>query len=166
MAGRSKSIKSWERQPKESVQAYEAFSLYLELGYKRTVRKVAQDLNKSLSLIGGWSSTWNWQQRSADYDAELKRQEFEEAKKAIKKMQERHIQTAMLLQKKALQALEKKDIESFTPQEILRFITEGAKLEKATREEANPATENANGPGSLADTIIAAYEKRRGGGGE
>ena len=62
--------------------------------------KVEQQLNKSHALIGRWSSTWSWQKRSRDYDNELKRQELEEQRKAVKKMQERQIQTAMLLQKK------------------------------------------------------------------
>ena len=158
-----RSEKSWERQPDESRQAYEAFYLYLKLGEKRSLRKVEQQLNKSHALIGRWSSAWNWQKRSADYDAELRQMEFVEAQKNIKKMQERHIQTAMLLQKKAVQALDKIDIENLTPQEILRFIAEGAKLERDTRQDSAPIPDSEKGPGSLADTIIAAYEKRRGG---
>lgn len=162
MARSNNGEKSWERQPKESAQAYEAFYLYLKMGEKRTVRKVAQELDKSLTLIGRWSSTWSWKQRSADYDADLRRIEFEEQQKAIKKMQERQIQTAMLLQKKAVQALDKLDIESLSPNDILRFIAEGAKLEKATRQESSPATAKEAG-NSLADTIIAAYQKRKDG---
>ena len=111
-----------------------------------------------------WSSQWNWQTRSREYDNELIRQEFEEDKKAVKKMQERKIQTAMLLQKKAVQALDKLDVEDLSPQEILRFISEGAKLEAANRTASTQrtATEagNTGKPSSLADTIIAAYQKR------
>lgn len=164
MAEWRKNDKSWERQPKESVQAYEAFYKYLQMGEKRTLRKVEQELNKSHALIGRWSSAWNWQKRSADYDADIRRQEYEATQKEIKKMQERHIQTAMLLQKKALQALDKIDIEQFSPQEILRFISEGAKLEKDTRQEQTPVSERETGTQSLANTIISAYEKRKGGG--
>lgn len=151
--------KSWERQPKESKQAYEAFYLYLQMGDARTLRKVAQDLNKSLTLIGGWSSTWSWQKRSRDYDNELRRKEFEAKQKAFDKMQERQIQTAILLQKKAVQALEK--LEYLTPQDIARFLSLGTKLEKETRKESIPSTENGNAQTtSLADTIITAYKRR------
>lgn len=128
MAKWSKSEKSWERQPEESAQAYEAFSLYLKMGAERSLRKVEQELNKSHALIGRWSSTWSWQKRSRDYDAELRRIEFAEAQKGIKKMQQRQIQTAMLLQKKAVEALDNLRFDALTPKDILSFISEGAKL--------------------------------------
>lgn len=163
MAKWSKSEKSWERQPKESVQAYEAFSLYLKMGAERSLRKVEQELNKSHALIGRWSSTWSWQKRSRDHDAELQRTEFAEEQKNIKKMQQRQIQAAMLLQKKGVEALDKLDVSKLSPQEILRFISEGAKLEKETRQDStltsvSEASENQNT--SLADTIISAYKRR------
>lgn len=164
MAEWRKNDKSWERLPNESVQAYEAFYKYLLMGEKRTLRKVEQELNKSHALIGRWSSTWNWQKRSADYDADLRRQEYEATAKEIKKMQERQVQTAMLLQKKAVQALDKLDINDLSPQEILRFISEGARLEKETRQEQLPVSDRQTESQSLANTIIAAYEKRKGGG--
>lgn len=165
MAKWSESEKSWERQPHESAQAYEAFDLYLKMGAKRSCRKVAQELSKSDTIIRRWSSTWSWQKRVRDYDAELSRIEFAEAKKAAKKMRERQINLSVLLQKKAFDALNKLDISELTPQEILRFISEGAKLEAANREAETQQTATAAGEGqqadSLADTIIAAYQKRK-----
>lgn len=133
MAKWSKSEKPWERQPKESAQAFEAFDLYCKMGADRSLRKVERQLNKSHALIGRWSSIWNWQERSRDYDNELKRQEIEEQRRSVKKMQERQIQTAMLMQKKAVQALDKLQIDDLTPKDILRFISEGAKLERQIR---------------------------------
>ena len=136
MAGKKKDNKilwSWERQPKESVQAYEAFYLYLRMGEKRTLRKVEQELNKSHALIGRWSSVWNWVERSRDYDNQKRREEFDEACREQRKMQNRQIQTAMLMQKKALEALREVDIEGLTPNAILRLIKEGARLESDTR---------------------------------
>lgn len=154
--------KSWERQPKESVQAYEAFYLYLQMGDSRSIRKVAQQLGKSDALMSRWSSTWSWVSRSRDYDNDLRRKELEAKQKAFEKMQERQIQTAVLLQKKAVQALEKLDY--LTPQDIARFLTLGTKLEKETRRESIPSTENGNAQTtSLADTIITAYKRRMGG---
>lgn len=166
MAKWSKSEKSWERQPSESAQAFEALNIYLSMGGERSLRKVAQKLSKSETLIKRWSSTWNWQQRSRDYDNELKRKEFDEAQKQVKAMQKRQMQTAMLLQKKAVEALDKLNIEDLSPQEILRFISEGAKLERETRQQSTLTSAREAGAidekSSLADTIIAAYEKRKG----
>ena len=79
-------------------------------------------------------------------------------------MQERQIQTAMLLQKKAVQALNELDISELTPQEILRFISEGAKLETANRASSTQqvvaaAADDTKAP-TLANTIISAFQRR------
>ncbi len=164
MAKWSKSERSWERQPKESAQAYEAFDLYLKMGTERSCRKVAQQLSKSDTIIRRWSSAWSWQKRVRDYDAEMARMEFAEAQKAVKKMRERQIQTAMFLQKKAVQALDKLDISELTPQEILRFISEGAKLEAANRAASTQQAAEDGGnqrAASLASAVIAAYQRRK-----
>ena len=79
-------------------------------------------------------------------------------------MQERQIQTAMLLQKKAVQALDKLQIEDLAPKDILRFISEGTKLERQTRLDSTTVAAgeagDASASGSLADTIISAYKRR------
>lgn len=166
MAKWSKDEKSWERQPRESIQAFEAFDLYCQMGADRSIRRVAKELSKSETLIKRWSSTWSWQKRSRDYDNELKRQEFDEQRKNIKTMQKRQIQTAMLLQKKAIDALDKLQFDDLKPSDILRFISEGAKLERETRQESTNTTRNemgtteSSGGGSLADIVISAYKRR------
>ncbi len=164
MAKWSKSERPWERQPKESAQAYEAFDLYLKMGTGRSCRKVAQELSKSDTIIRRWSSAWSWQKRVRDYDAEVARTEFAEAQRAVKKMRERQIQTAMLLQKKAVQALDKLDTSELTPQEILRFISEGAKLEDANMAASTQQAAVDGGDqraASLASAVIAAYQRRK-----
>lgn len=162
-----KNNKPWERQKCESAQAYEAFSLYLEMGNERSIRRVEQELHKSHALIGRWSSKYEWTERIREYTNELKKQEIEEAKKNIKDMQKRQIQTALLLQKKAVKALESLDISSLSPREILQFISEGTRIESDTRKEIVLTSEDGEKAGnSLASEIIAAYEKRKGSGGK
>ncbi len=164
MAKWSKSERSWERQPHESAQAYAAFDIYCKLGAERTLGAVAKECNKSVSLMGRWSSTWDWQRRSRDYDNEVKRRELAEAQKAQRKMRERQIQTAMLMQKKAIQALDKLQAEDLSPRDILRFISEGAKLEAANRTVSTQQTAREAGEdgsaSSLADTILAVYRRK------
>lgn len=41
----------WERLEGEGVKAYEAFSVYLELGEERSIRAVAKQLNKGRRLL-------------------------------------------------------------------------------------------------------------------
>ncbi len=164
MAKWSRAEKPWERQQGESVQAFEAFDLYCKMGPERSLRKVAQELSKSDTLIKRWSSNWNWQSRSREYDNEVKRIELAEERKAVKKMQERHLKTAILMQKKAVEALSNINAEQLAAKDILRFISEGAKLERLTRMDSTTSTAKDAGedgqPSSLADTIISAYRKR------
>lgn len=59
----------WDRQPGETSKAYEAFSIYRDMGANRTVRGTAEALTKSEQLIKGWSGKNNWVDRAAAYDS-------------------------------------------------------------------------------------------------
>ena len=79
-------------------------------------------------------------------------------------MQDRQILIASLMQQKAVEALKSLDPGSLKPGEILRFITEGAKLETAsmmakTQQTASDAGSDGQSA-TLADTIISSYQKR------
>lgn len=60
----------WDRRPKESRPAYEAFREYLLQGADRSTANVARGLGKSKTLIDRWSSTWSWVARTDAFDAE------------------------------------------------------------------------------------------------
>lgn len=60
---------AWERQPKETPPAFEAFRLYLELGPARSTAKVARQLGKSKTLMDRWSSRDRWVARAAAWEA-------------------------------------------------------------------------------------------------
>lgn len=131
MAKNARSENSWERQSNESTKAFEAFDLYCKLGEERSIRKVAQKLNKSTQLLGRWSSQWNWVSRARDYDNEKKRQELQAEKKAYRTMRERQLGIAIQFQKKAFDALQKLPIEVMTPKDIKEFMKLGAEIERA-----------------------------------
>ena len=128
---------AWERQPKESAQAYQAFSIYRDLGEDRSLQAVATQLSKSLQLMKRWSKNWSWGERVRQYDDSLQREAqaraFKKAVKELEEMQLRQIKTAVLLQKKAVQALDALDPLLIKPQDIVRMISAGAQLENATR---------------------------------
>lgn len=160
-----KSDKSWERQPKEGIQAFEAFCKYLELGEERSINRVAQELHKSHALIGRWSATWDWQERVREYEADQRLNELKAAQKKAKKMRERQIQESMILQKKAMEALDRLDVSKLSAKDILGYLTEGAKMERELtqlEQNAAPSVGSDNSQSSLADVITAAYAKRRG----
>ena len=51
---------AFERQPKESAKAFDAFSVYLGLGPDRTLALTAARVGKSKRMMEKWSLRWNW----------------------------------------------------------------------------------------------------------
>lgn len=69
---------AWDRLDDESTKAYEAFAVYRDLGVNRRLDDVAAKLNKSTTIMGRWSSQYDWVNRAAAYD------DYIEAKARIK----------------------------------------------------------------------------------
>jgi hypothetical protein len=134
-------IQPWDRQPGESSKAFEAFCLYRDMGTERSIRKVAQNLSKSTTLIRGWSSKYNWVERATLYDAELDRQAREKRQKEILEMRDRHAKLATQLLTKAAKGLLKLSDEDISANDVARLVEVGAKLERLSRGES---TENVN----------------------
>lgn len=155
----------WERLEGEGVKAYEAFSVYLELGEERSIRAVAKQLNKSTTLIGRWSRTYKWVERTAAYDVDIQRKAHAQAVKKRRKMADRHISIALKLQEKALQALKDMDPSEIDPKNLVAFIREATKLERENRQDVvqmtDPDRGEEGGSTSLADVISEAWERRR-----
>lgn len=59
----------FERRENESEEAFEAFAAYRDMGDKRSLAIVAQQLHKSKTLMGRWSSDHEWQKRCYAYDS-------------------------------------------------------------------------------------------------
>lgn len=157
------SIKPWERQKGESGQAYEAFSLYRDKGLQRTVTAVVNELGKSRSLIDRWKVKWDWENRVRAYDNDVEKKAKAEAEKGLRDMYARQTKISMQLQSKALEALNNLDIEAMTPRDIKEYIKMATDLERLNRTSsagvgADGSTKQAE---SLANTIIAAYERRK-----
>lgn len=154
--------KPWERQKGESEKAFEAFAAYRDMGEKRTFTAVAEKLQKSVSLIRRWKDRWEWPERVRAYDNELEKAARAKAIKDRKDMTERHIKIAMQLQKKALEALTSLEVEAMSPKDIKEYIKMATDLERLNRtleEESSKGRDDSST--SLADAVIAAYQKRK-----
>lgn len=125
--------KPWERQEGESVKAFEAFCIYLNLGTERSITKVVQELNKSRALIGRWSSAFGWVERAAAYDADLQRKARAQAVKNARKMNDRHVKIALQMQEKALAALAQMRPSEIDPKDLIAMLREATKLERESR---------------------------------
>lgn len=158
-----KTDKPWERQKGESEKAYEAFLVYRDMGPERSTRAVAQKLGKSVSLIQRWSRDKDWQERVRAYENDLDRAARKKALADRKAMTDRHISIAMQLQKKALEALAGLSAEDMTPKDIKEYIKMATDLERLNRtlEDADSKEREKAAASSLADTIIAAYQRRK-----
>lgn len=67
----------FEQQPKESIKAFAAFSLYLSLGPQRSLAEVGRKLSKSKVVIERWSSKFDWLARVQAHANHLARVERE-----------------------------------------------------------------------------------------
>jgi hypothetical protein len=61
----------FEQQPRESNKAFAAFSLYLNMGFKRSTAAVRKQLGKNEGLIERWSAKFDWPARVAAHAAHL-----------------------------------------------------------------------------------------------
>ena len=58
----------WERQPRESEQAWTAFQDYRDGPHPRRLRETAQRTGRNKGLVERWSSWWSWRLRVTAYD--------------------------------------------------------------------------------------------------
>ena len=56
----------WDRQPKESPKAFEAFATYRDMAYQRSLAAVGWKLHKSKTLLERWSAAHGWVERVRD----------------------------------------------------------------------------------------------------
>lgn len=67
-------LQPWDRQPGEGDERWQAFLIYrdqLDAGEpRRSLRKTAASLDKSLTLVGRWSEKDDWVKRVQAYDRE------------------------------------------------------------------------------------------------
>ena len=154
--------KPWERQKGESEKAYEAFSVYRDMGAERTIVAVVKQLEKSRALLDRWKDRWEWKERVRLYDNYLEKQAREKAVKDRKAMVDRQVKIAMQVQKKALEALEQLSVEAMTPKDIKEYIKMATDLERLNRSLEAAEKEKDEAPSSLADEIIEAYRRRKG----
>jgi hypothetical protein len=71
---------AFEQQPRESAKAFEAFSIYLNMGPERSLAAVGKRLGKSAGLMERWSAKFDWPSRvqaQAGYLAVVEREATE-----------------------------------------------------------------------------------------
>ena len=138
-------IELWERQPEESAKAWEAFVIYRDLGLQRSLRKVAEELSKSETLMKRWSKQYDWPKRAQAWDAEQDRISRAAQVEEIKKMRRRHAKIAETAMDKISAALERLDPEDISNSDIARLMSEASKLERLSRGDVGEVIEERDG---------------------
>jgi hypothetical protein len=141
-------IKAWEQQEGESSQAFEAFSMYLEMGADRSCAKVASRLGKSTQLMTRWSARDGWAKRALAWDRHIARQTNEEILVGTAQMRKRIIAQAQDLQSKLaakLASMTDAEIRGLSPRDAAMFFRVAseaeAKARKVTEAELESVTE-------------------------
>uniref|UniRef100_A0AAU2UX43 Uncharacterized protein n=1 Tax=Streptomyces sp. NBC_00003 TaxID=2903608 RepID=A0AAU2UX43_9ACTN len=153
-------VESWERQGGESVQAFEAFATYRDLGPVRSVTKVARELDKSRALVGRWSRQFAWVMRATAYDREQDRLFLAEQAQARRDIARRHAKLAQAVQSKAVARLQALDPRELSPSDLLRYIQVAAEIERRAVGEA-PVAGSVEDQGQGADVASLSDEERR-----
>jgi hypothetical protein len=153
-------VESWERQGGESVQAFEAFAVYRDLGPARSVTKVARELDKSRALVGRWSRQFAWVMRAVAYDREQDRLFLAEQAQARRDLARRHAKLAQAVQSKAVARLQVLDPRELSPSELLRYVQVAAEIERRAVGEA-PAVGAVEDRDEGADVAALSDEERR-----
>jgi hypothetical protein len=96
----------WERQPKESPEAWEAFALYRDMGVERSTAKVGRALGKSTDLMDRWSRNHSWVARCMAYDVYLDRQTALLRESTQAALLHEHLEEGAKLRKAGLRLLE------------------------------------------------------------
>jgi hypothetical protein len=96
----------WQRQPGESPKAFGAFVLFRNLDPKeRSLQRVVRECNRSVSLIGRWSSRWEWVERAAQFDDYLEMRRIEARIEAKQRLDEEELTIIRAARMQAIKAL-------------------------------------------------------------
>ncbi|WP_431770907.1 hypothetical protein [Streptomyces cucumeris] len=153
-------VESWERQSGESVQAFEAFAVYRDLGPARSITAVARQLDKSRALVGRWSRQFAWVMRATAYDREQDRLFLAEQAQARREIARRHAKLAQAVQSKAVARLQTLDPRELSPSDLLRYFQVAAEIERRAVGEA-PAVGPVEDRDQGADVAGLSDEDRR-----
>ena len=133
MARAADVIYPWERQPRETEKAYEAFLRFKNFGPGRSLIETARALEKSYRHIKRWAKEWDWKNRATLFDRDVERKAKAAAEKEQKAMIARHIGIGLKVQEKALQGLEKLNPERMGAVSVQSLLDFGTKLERDSR---------------------------------
>jgi len=117
----------------------EAYSYYLGLGQARSYEAVAKHYQVSKRAVTNLARKERWQEKVAAADQQARARAVERAQESIEEMNERHLKTAQLIQKKALEAL--RDSTIVGAMDAVKALVMGVRDERLIRGEPTDRAE-------------------------
>ncbi len=130
----------------------EAYSYYLGMGQARSYDAVAQHYHVSKRAVTNLAGKESWQVKVSAADELARTRAVERAQESIEEMNDRHLKTVQLIQKKALEALRQAPLDSAI--DAVRALSTAVRDERLIRGE--PTDRSAV---SVEDIIKREYEK-------
>ena len=129
-------ILPWEQQPGETAKKYSAFLCYLNMKTDeedRSLRKVAQQLNKSLTYIGTLSSENDWVARAEAWDRDQLAKAQRKNEKRMQKMLSQHANISSAMINLVAKRLAKTTPDELTMQDMRQIFEIATKTERISR---------------------------------
>ena len=120
----------WLKLPNESEQAFNAWCAYRDMNPPRSMRKLALECNKSLTLLARWATRWRWQKRLEAFLRNREETRLLELEQTIKQTKERHIGIAQMMQGKAIERLREIDPKQLSPDSVVKFLDLAVTMER------------------------------------
>jgi hypothetical protein len=129
-----------------TLRASEAFAAYYDLGPNRSLRKLAELGDFSLTQLERWSAAYGWQQRAKERHQEEQAAARGAAKKEAASLARRRLRNAQLLQEAGLTILARAKIADMGEESAQKLLGDARQMMvegmKAERLELGEATEN------------------------
>lgn len=128
----------WDRQHREPIKAFRAFSVYLNLGYSRSLTKAAHETPADESTVKRWSRRWRWGERIELWEEHRARVLIAAQEDALRSMVDRHSIAAQALIARGLRRLrgdtqagvEPLDLNTMNPRDTINMVAVGARMER------------------------------------
>lgn len=125
----------WEKQNHESFPSFARFQLYRDVGSGRQFTLIAAEVGVKPKAIEEMGCRWRWKERAEAWDKHLDDLRVKAIEDAASTMASRQAKLGMILQDKAIVALENIQLKDVTPRDAVALAESGVKIERLARGE-------------------------------
>jgi hypothetical protein len=152
----------WDRQPGESLNRWNQFALYRDLGRTRTLKRAAERLNITHRTAQQYAYTWRWNERCGAYDAHMDRQWLAALDENSRAMVREHLRLSKQVLGKVSAGMDGLDPSVLSATELTRMAELYSKLARVALGEPDTSVQlSGPGRGPITVTSVPADENTR-----